>query len=171
MSARSRAGAAAQRAGSSFEADLLDAHRPTHVHLQRTSPPWHYAMIKGVLTAIVDEEGVPDFHGAVDGRLVAFDAKSTKDTRWKLAMVKKEQAAHLAEAVKRRCIAGILVRFDGMMETYWLPWPALEPIYDAWRADSALGLTKRGDASLTAADCGRIGRRVVCLRWWLEVAP
>lgn len=169
MSARSRAGAAAQRAGSSFEADLLAGYRPPHVHLQRTSPPWHYAMIKGVLTPVVDEDGVPDFHGAVDGRLVAFDAKSTKDTRWKLAMVKKEQAEHLAEVVKRGCIAGILVRFDGMMETYWLPWPALEPIYDAWRADAALGLTKRGDASLTAADCVRIGWRVRGLAWW--VAP
>lgn len=172
MSARSRAGAAAQRAGSSLEADLLAGYRPPFVFLQRTGPPWHYVKDgRGGLRVVIDEDGVPDWHATVMGDAWVFETKATSGDRWPLAKLEPAQAEHLAGQHAAKATVGVLVRFDKTGAVFWLPWPALQPLYDAWRVDSGLGLTKRGDASLTAADCGRIGRRVVCLRWWLEVAP
>ena len=165
MSARSRAGAAAQRAGSSFEADLLAGYRPPFVFLQRTGPPWHYVKTPGGLKVVIDEDGVPDWHATVRGLAWVFETKATSGDRWPLAKLEAEQAAHLTGQAGAGATCGVLLRYDRRAEVYWLPWETLAPL---WRARE-VGAVARGDASLTREDCSRIGWRVRGLAWW--VAP
>jgi len=158
-----RASARASRdRGAEFEADVLRGFRPAWVYLQRTSPPWKYVREGKALKVVVEENGVPDFHGGVHGRAVVFDAKATGEARWKLSHMTKEQAEHLDGAMGRQVIAGVLLRFDSTQAVYWLPWPMLGPVWWAWW----LGTAERGEASLTEADAGRLGVKVVGLRWW-----
>ncbi len=160
--ARRASARAARDRGAEFEGDILHAHRPAFVYLQRTSPPWKYVRKGRALVPVVEEVGVPDFHAAVYGRAVVFDAKATGEARWSLKHLTKEQAEHLDAAIGRQVIAGVLLRFDATQAVYWLPWPALGPEWRAWW----IGMAARGEASLTEADAGRLGVKGVGLRWW-----
>ncbi len=163
--ARRAAGRKAQDRGKVFERELRTGHRPAHVYLQPTPPPWRYVRKGRQLVPVVEEVGVPDFHGAVNGRIVVFDAKATGERRWSLSHLTKEQAEHLDWATSRHVVAGVLLRFDATQAVYWLPWPELEPMWWAWHS----GTAERGEASLTEADAGRLGVRVVGMRWWEAV--
>jgi penicillin-binding protein-related factor A (putative recombinase) len=160
--ARRAAGKKAQDRGKVFEREIRKGHRPAFVYLQPTPPPWHYVREGKALKAVVEEVGVPDFHGGVHGRAVVFDAKATGEARWSLKHLTKEQAEHLDAAMGRQVIAGVLLRFDSTQAVYWLPWPMLGPVWWAWHG----GTSGRGDASLTEAGAGWLGVKVVGLRWW-----
>ncbi len=160
--ARRAAGKKAQDRGKVFEWEIHTGHRPAHVYLQPTPPPWRYVRKGRALVPVVEEVGVPDFHAGVHGRAVVFDAKATGESRWGLKHLTKEQAEHLDAAMGRQVIAGVLLRFDSSQAVYWLPWPALGPEWRAWW----IGMAARGEASLAEADAGRLGVKGVGLRWW-----
>lgn len=157
-----RTGKQSRDRGEQFEADLLRAYRPPSVYLQRTSPPWRYVRAGRVLKVVVTEEGVPDFHAAVDGRAVVLDAKATAGDRWEFDHLTIKQAEHFDAADARGVLAGILLRWDARQVVHWLPWPALAPRWYAWRR----GTSARGGASITPRDAAELGREVVGLRWW-----
>lgn len=158
-------GKAARDRGEAFETDLLTAYRPDHVYLQRTSPPWRYVRKGRTLAVVVVEEGVPDFHGAIDGRAVVLDAKATGDARWELRNIDADLATHLDTAHARGVVAGILLRWDASGAVYWLPWQALGPLWHGWRR----GIARHGEASITPRDAAQLGREVRGMRWWEAV--
>ena len=160
--ARRAAGRAAQDRGKVFEREIRKGHRPAFVYLQPTPPPWRYVRKGRALVPVVEEVGVPDFHGGVHGRAVVFDAKATGERRWGLSHLTKEQAEHLDGAISRQVIAGVLLRFDSTQAVYWLPWPALGAVWWAWHRGDA----GRGEASLTHGDAAQLGESVSGLRWW-----
>ena len=170
MSARRKiAGAAAHDAGEAFESDLRRGDRPANVYLCRTGPDTRMVWQDGRLTRIAEKssEGIPDFHGTVDGVGFCFDAKSTTDVRWKLRQLKPEQAAWLSEAAGRGCSAGVLLRFDLTQRVVYLPWRILDV---PWTACAAVSRAASGTASWTWEDClSHGGVAITGLRWWDEI--
>lgn len=164
---RALAGRAARSAGERLESDLVRGFRPPGVYLRRTSPAYAMHHIDGRLTPVVidRERGCPDFHGAVRGVPVAFEAKSTTDARWKLRQLAENQAQALGDAMQAGVVVGVLLRYDMTNGVWWLPWRSLRD----WWIPAVNGNAARGLASVTEDQCESIGRRVVGLRWWEAV--
>jgi recombination protein U len=115
---------------------------------------------RGVFPAIYVKRGAPDFHAQAGGHSLLFDAKSTIDPdRWPLADLPGHQAAAFDRHEAQRGRAFVLLLLGRVV--YLLPWAALAPRYHRWSA----GLAARGEASLTVADCDRLGRRCAWVDW------
>lgn len=116
--------------------------------------------VKGVFPAIYVKRGAPDFHAQVAGASLLFDAKSTVDThRWELKDLASHQAAAFDRHEAQRGRAFVLLLLGRAV--YLLPWSTLAPRYRRWAA----GLAARGEASLTVADCDRLGFRCSWVDW------
>ena len=160
---RRKAGAAAQRAGASFEGDLLKAYRPQNVALQRTGPPWHYVKTPGGLKVVIDEDGVPDWHATVSGHAWVFESKATSGATWEVKHLEQAQAEHLDRQRQAGAVTGVLLRFDATGVVVWMSWLAFGPRWWAWWITPR---AKAGTASLTPEQAASMGRVVVGLKWW-----
>lgn len=120
--------------------------------------------VKGVFPAIYVKRGAPDFHAQVAGFSLLFDAKSTIQTeRWSLADLPAHQAAAFDRHEQQGGKSFVLLLLGS--KVYLLPWSNVGPV---WK-NRDRGLAKRGEASLTVADCDRLG---FSCRWvhWLPTA-
>ena len=115
---------------------------------------------RGVFPAIYVKRGAPDFHAQVDGASLLFDAKSTIDPdRWPLADLPGHQAAAFDRHEAQRGRAFVLLLLGRAV--YLLPWSALAPRWRRWND----GKAARGEASVTVADCERLGLRCAWVDW------
>lgn len=116
--------------------------------------------VRGVFPAIYVKRGAPDFHAQVDGHSLLFDAKSTIDAdRWELKDLPGHQAGAFDRHEAQRGRAFVLLLLGKVV--YLLPWAALAPRYRRWERGEAA----RGEASLTVADCDRLGLRCAWVNW------
>lgn len=114
----------------------------------------------GVFPAIYVKRGAPDFHAQVAGHSLLFDAKSTIDEdRWPLADLPGHQAGAFDRHEAQRGRAFVLLLLGRVV--YLLPWAALAPRWHRWDD----GKAARGEASLTVADCDRLGFRCAWVNW------
>lgn len=114
----------------------------------------------GVFPAIYVKRGAPDFHAQVDGSSLLFDAKSTIDAdRWPFSDLPPHQAAAFDRHERHGGRAFVLLLLGRVV--YLLPWSEIGQRYRRWQAGDA----KRGEASLTAEDCERLGYRCAWVDW------
>lgn len=109
----------------------------------------------GRFTGCFKSDGPPDYCGSVAGQAVAFDAKSTCETRWRLSAVSEGQAAHLDAA--HRCGAFAFVALQHPSGQWAIPWATLGPMWHAWRLALRTGYKVRGRASLTPEQVADMG--------------
>jgi penicillin-binding protein-related factor A (putative recombinase) len=116
--------------------------------------------VRGVFPAIYVKRGAPDFHAQVAGASLLFDAKSTIDPdRWPLADLPGHQAAAFDRHEAQQGRAFVLLLLGKVV--FLLPWSALGPRWRRWEE----GKAARGEASLTVADCDRLGYRCSWVDW------
>lgn len=105
-----------------------DAQRPQGLNLAHTSPRFVGRVgPNGEAQGRVVSKGTLDFLGDYRGRLVTFDAKSTKTKSFPLRLIKRHQATIVRNAHQRGAIAFFLVEFTDTGAYYAMPWPVLAP--------------------------------------------
>lgn len=159
--------------GKGWEASLAYHHdqyrRDVRAVILRANPPVKVlsAVTRGRFSACWGGDGPPDFMGYLcdSGRAVCFDAKSCAGPRFPLAQIETHQARDLT-AFGPMGLPFIALRMGA--SAWVLPWHnALDSIWWRWSD----GLAERGDASLTAASCDRIGWRMRTPGDWLDAIP
>lgn len=117
----------------------------------------------GQFVCCFESEGPPDYSAQSGPYAFLFDAKDCADTRWPFDHLPAHQAhrfdAH--EAQDPHAVAGVVLRMSGAV--WWLPWVAVGPLW--WEHAGKVGRAARGTASLSVADCDRVGRRAVGADW------
>jgi len=166
-------GRKARANGESFEARLDWQHaqyRARGVAVLRQGPPSRpvRATMGGRSTILLLPLGdaPPDFLAIADGITYLFDAKSQEEGPWPLSKLEPHQARALDAATLAGCghvVAGIVLSLEGGRRVFWCPWTALAPLWWAWHR--RVGTAARGTASLSAEDCGRIGRECSGADW------
>ena len=117
----------------------------------------------GTLKVAYTTTGHPDYAVQAGGVSFLFDAKHTEGDRWPLKDLPPHQAERLERHSRHGGCSFVLVELGGV--TYLLPWVGpLSERYSAW----ACGMAKRGEASLTVADCRDIGTALSGVDWLAE---
>lgn len=111
---RANAGRVAQHEGAQFEKYIENLPCPPGVWLHRT--PGRTKAVRGaggrwVLVPDSEGKGLPDFHGGLHGRPLAFDAKRCETGAWSCASLTTEQREHLWRVAEAGDCAGIWLRF------------------------------------------------------------
>lgn len=159
--------------GETFEARLDWQHaqyRARGVAVLRQGPPSRpvRATLAGRSAVLLLPLGdaPPDFLAIADGTTYLFDAKSQEEGPWPLARLEEHQARALDAATLAGCgrvVAGVVLSMERGRRVWWLGWRELAPLWWAWRR--RVGVAPRGSASLSAEDCGRIGRECGGVDW------
>lgn len=110
--------------------------------------------------------GPVDFMGVVEGRAIAFDAKSSEASRWPLKGLHEHQAQCLDSMALAGAVCGVALSCPS--GEYWVPWDALGPLWWSWARSRATGAVSRGAASLSAADLERVGVKMR-RNGWIDV--
>lgn len=116
--------ASAQRNGAALETDLAVFHGGLTDWLVCQQYP-------RTLNQRVVGKGPPDFlavHRTQGG--VLFDAKSITKRHWPISLLDAHQAAMLGHAERTGNRGAIYLRTSS--GDYWIPWPALAPLWDRW---------------------------------------
>lgn len=90
--------------------------------IQKVATPWK-VIRRGskIISAFPEEKSTVDYIGVFNGRAIAFDAKSTRETtRFDLANVEKHQIEFLTKWQQNGGIAFILIEFVKKHEVYLL---------------------------------------------------
>ena len=117
-------------------------------------------LVGGALKVAYVATGHPDYAVQAAGVSFLFDAKHTEGDRWPLKDLPEHQADRLSLHARHGGYSFVLVEIGGV--TYLLPWVGpLSERYSAW----ACGLAKRGESSLTVADCRDIGIPLSGVDW------
>lgn len=119
--------------GQSFER-LIEATNNQYYHkgqatIQKVPVPWKvfYDRKTKRSRAIPEKKSTVDFIGIVNGRGIAFDAKSTREhTRFPLSNISEHQFKFLKRWKDNGGISFILVEFAKKQEVYMLPFAMLE---------------------------------------------
>lgn len=125
--------------GRGFEALLAFWHQRYKAqgaaYIIKTEPPVRVlsSVVKGEFRAKWRGQGPPDFVGFLaSGRGFVSDAKDVTGSKpWHPSSLKDHQARALREAHRMGAASGVLIRFDG--DGWWLPWSALDLIWDEKR--------------------------------------
>lgn len=98
-------------------------------------------------------KGAPDWVLITRGVAILGDDKDCRGSRWPLAGLKQHQAEAFARWQAQGGLCCVLLRLG--TERWVLPWARLSGPWSAWRAGDA----GRGEASLSAEDCAKLGAR------------
>jgi recombination protein U len=82
--------------------------------------PCKIVNIKGKPT-IIRQKSIVDYLGTWQGRALAIEAKSTHEPSWALSNLQQHQLDFLVRWERCGGIAGVLLRFETVRRTYWIP--------------------------------------------------
>ena len=97
-------------------------------HIEKVPTPWKVVRRGNrIISAFPEKKGTVDFIGVSHGRMIAFDAKSTRErTRFPLDNIEDHQMAFLKSWKDQGAIAFFLVEFVKHQEVYFLPYREAE---------------------------------------------
>ena len=154
--------------GQGFERVLADLHaiyeRQGRASVIRTPPAMRILRAAGgpgQFVCVFDGEGPPDLFVMAGGVAIVADAKDCASDRWALEHLPKHQADRFDAHERQGGTAGVILRMAGAV--WWLPWVAVGPLW--WEHAGKVGRAARGTASLSVADCDRIGLRCRGADW------
>lgn len=93
--------------------------------IYKVPTPCKIVNIKGKPT-IIKQKSVVDYLGTWQGRALAIEAKSTHEPSWPLNNLQENQLDFLMRWAKCGAITGVLLRFELVRRTYWLPLAELQ---------------------------------------------
>lgn len=106
------------------------------------------------LIVVPERKGEPDYAIQTGGLALLLDAKECAADRWPLSHLPDQQAERFNKHTRQCGHAFVLLNLQGA--NYLLPWANLGPAWHDWH----VGKAKRGSATLNAAACSDIGRRL-----------
>lgn len=110
---------------------------------------------------VFEGEGPPDYFVQAAGVAIVADAKDCAADRWPFDHLPPNQAWRFDAHEEQGGTAGVILRMAGAV--WWLPWVAVGPLW--WEHAGKVGRAARGTASLSVADCDRIGVRCKGCDW------
>lgn len=165
--------------GDGFERVIADMHaiyeRQGRASCIRTPPSMKVlrpAGKPGQFVACYEGEGPPDWFVQAGGVSIVADVKDCAADRWPLDHLPKHQADRFDKHEAHGGVAGIILRMRGVV--WWLPWRSDLDGFGFLRSvwfthHDTVGRAAPGTASLSVADCDRMGRRA-CGADWLSAA-
>lgn len=157
---RPNAGRVAQYEGAKFEDYIENLPCPPGVWLHRT--PGRTKAVRGaggrwVLVPDSEGRGLPDFHGAVNGRAFVFDAKRCETGRWVVSGLTAEQREHLWRVHRAGSVAGVWLRFCEGENVAGDVWVGIDRVPET--------------GSMTWLQAVDIGTELASGAWWTVMEP
>ncbi|MGG3737215.1 Holliday junction resolvase RecU [Aeribacillus pallidus] len=102
-------------------------------HIEKVPTPWKVIRQgKRIISAFPEKKGMVDFIGVSHGRMIAFDAKSTRErTRFPLDNIHDHQMRFLRSWLDQGAITFFLVEFAKHQEVFMVPFREIEKWWKA----------------------------------------
>lgn len=99
--------------------------------IQKVATPWKVIRQgKKIISAFPEKKSTVDFIGVSMGRAIAFDAKSTLETRFPLSNIEQHQIDFLERWQRQNGIAFFLIEFAKLHEVYYLSFDEVKTWWD-----------------------------------------